>query len=120
MRIRWLVAGWALGNAVRRLSQRAGVTDAEAFGALPGDDVIAHPQGGVDPRGDRASGAGADLAVAGADGLWPGRLIHPRLGRPGPRAVPAPAHDPSPRSPNRLLLEFQSLAGGAGGADGAH
>ena len=43
MRIGWLVAGWALGSAVRRLSRRTGVTDADAFGALPGDDVIAHP-----------------------------------------------------------------------------
>jgi hypothetical protein len=43
MRVGWLGAGWALGRAVRRLSQRAGVTDAEAFGILPGDDVIAHP-----------------------------------------------------------------------------
>jgi hypothetical protein len=43
MRTGWLVAGWALGSAVRRLSRRAGVTDAEAFGTLPGDDVIAHP-----------------------------------------------------------------------------
>jgi hypothetical protein len=29
MRIRWLVVGWALGSAVRRLSQQTGVTDAE-------------------------------------------------------------------------------------------
>jgi hypothetical protein len=43
MRIRWLVAGWALGSAVRRLSRRTGVTDAEAYGTLPGDEVIAHP-----------------------------------------------------------------------------
>jgi hypothetical protein len=43
MRVGWVVAGWALGSAVRRLSQRTGVTDAEAYGALPGDDVIAHP-----------------------------------------------------------------------------
>jgi hypothetical protein len=43
MRIGWLVAGWALGSAVRRLSQRTGVTDAEAYGTLPGDEVIPHP-----------------------------------------------------------------------------
>jgi hypothetical protein len=42
-RLGWLVAGWALASAVRRLSQRTGVTDAEAYGTLPGDDVIAHP-----------------------------------------------------------------------------
>ena len=43
MRVGWLVVGWALGSAVRRLSQRTGVTDAEAFGTLSGDDVIPHP-----------------------------------------------------------------------------
>ena len=42
-RLGWLVTGWALGSAVRRLSQRTGVTDAEAHGTLPGDEVIAHP-----------------------------------------------------------------------------
>jgi hypothetical protein len=40
----WLAGGWrALGSAVRRLSRRTGVTDAEAYGTLPGDDVIPHP-----------------------------------------------------------------------------
>jgi hypothetical protein len=34
MRVGWLVAGWALGSAVRRLSRRTGVTDAEAPRAL--------------------------------------------------------------------------------------
>ena len=43
MRSGWLVAGWVAASAVRRLSRRTGVTDAEAFGSLPGDDVIAHP-----------------------------------------------------------------------------
>jgi hypothetical protein len=42
-RLGWLVAGWALAGALRRLSQRTGVTDAEAYGTLPGDEVIAHP-----------------------------------------------------------------------------
>ena len=32
-----------LAGVVRRLSRRTGVTDAEAYGTLPGDDVIAHP-----------------------------------------------------------------------------
>jgi hypothetical protein len=43
MRIRWLVAGWALASAIRRLSQRTGVTDAEAHRTLLGDEVIAQP-----------------------------------------------------------------------------
>jgi hypothetical protein len=38
-----VVAGWALGSAVRRLSHRTGVIDAEAFGTLPGNDGIPHP-----------------------------------------------------------------------------
>lgn len=34
------VTGWV---ALRRLARRSGVTDAEYFGPLPGDDVIPHP-----------------------------------------------------------------------------
>jgi hypothetical protein len=50
MRIRWLVAGWALASAVRRLSRRTGVTDAEAYGTLPGGG------GGCPPRGPSRPG----------------------------------------------------------------
>ncbi len=39
----WLAAGWVSGAAVRRLSMRTGVSDAEALGPLPGDDVLPHP-----------------------------------------------------------------------------
>ena len=37
--------GLGLGGiaALRRLSRRSGVTDAEHFGALPGDDLVPHP-----------------------------------------------------------------------------
>ncbi len=38
-----LAAGWALGAAARRLSVRTGVSDSEALGPLPGDDVLPHP-----------------------------------------------------------------------------
>ena len=37
------MCGWLLGAVARRLSTRTGVSDAEAYGALPGDDLIAHP-----------------------------------------------------------------------------
>jgi hypothetical protein len=38
-----LFAGWALTAVARRFSVRTGVSDAEAFGSLPGDEVIPHP-----------------------------------------------------------------------------
>ena len=38
-----MIGGWMLGAAVRRFSVRTGVSDEEAFGSLPGDDVIPHP-----------------------------------------------------------------------------
>jgi hypothetical protein len=59
MRIRWLVAGWALVSAVRRLSRRTGETDAEAYGTPPGDEVIARPHGPVAREGSDAPGPGA-------------------------------------------------------------
>jgi hypothetical protein len=37
------LGGWWLSTTARRLSVRTGVSDAEAFGSLPGDDVIGHP-----------------------------------------------------------------------------
>ncbi len=38
-----LLGGWLLGAASRRLSVRTGVSDAEAYGSVPGDDIIPHP-----------------------------------------------------------------------------
>ena len=38
-----LLGGWLLGAVARRVSIRTGVSDAEAYGSLPGDDLIAHP-----------------------------------------------------------------------------
>ena len=38
-----MLAGWALGTGVRRVSVRTGVSDEEALGSLPGDEFIAHP-----------------------------------------------------------------------------
>ena len=36
------VGGWLLGAVVRRVSVRTGVSDSEALGPLPGDEVIPH------------------------------------------------------------------------------
>jgi hypothetical protein len=118
MRTGWLVAGWALGSAVRRLSRRAGVTDAEAFGTLPGDDVIAHPMvewtRGITVR-------------ASPERIWPW-LVQMGYGRAGwytPTWIDQilepslfQLKTPSPRSPDRLLAEYQSLAVGDLIADG--
>jgi hypothetical protein len=38
-----MLGGWLLGAVTRRVSTRTGVSDAEAYGSLPGDDLIAHP-----------------------------------------------------------------------------
>lgn len=38
-----MLGGWLIGAVARRLSSRTGVSDAEAYGSLPGDDLIAHP-----------------------------------------------------------------------------
>src|SRR4051794_33425209 len=40
----WLLAGWLIGAAVRRVGVRTGVSDAEAYSPLPGDDLIPHPR----------------------------------------------------------------------------
>lgn len=37
------LAGWLVAGLVRRLSVRTGVSNEEAFGSLPGDEVIPHP-----------------------------------------------------------------------------
>jgi proline iminopeptidase len=118
VRIGWLVAGWTLGSAVRRLSQRTGVTDAEAYGALPGDDVIPHPM---------VEWTRGVTVQAGPERIWPW-LVQMGYGRAGwytpawvDRVIEPSLFQlktPSPRSPDRLLPEFQSLAVGDVIADG--
>jgi hypothetical protein len=118
MRVGWLVAGWALGSAVRRLSQRTGVTDAEAFGSLPGDEVIAHPM---------VEWTRGVTVQAPPERIWPW-LVQMGYGRAGwytPAWVDRilepslfQLQTPSPKSPERLLPEFQSLAVGDVIADG--
>lgn len=118
MRIGWLAAGWALGSGVRRLSQRTGVTDAEAFGTLPGDDVIPHPM---------AEWTRGVTVHAGPEHIWPW-LVQMGYGRAGwytpawvDRVIEPSLFQlrtPSPGSPERLLAEFQSLTVGDIIADG--
>ena len=109
MRIRWLVAGWALGSAVRRLSQRTGVTDAEAYGTLPGDEIIAHPMvewtRGVTVHAppERIWPWLLQMGYGRAGWYtpaWVDRIIEPTLFQLKP---------PFPTSPDRLMPEFQSL-----------
>jgi hypothetical protein len=117
-RVGWLVAGWALGSAVRRLSQRTGVTDAEAFGSLPGDEVIAHPM---------VEWTRGVTVHAPPERIWPW-LVQMGYGRAGwytPAWVDRilepslfQLQTPSPRSSERLLPQFQSLAVGDLIADG--
>lgn len=112
MRIAWLVAGWALGSAVRRLSQRTGVTDAEAFGTLQGDDVIPRPM---------VEWTRGVTVQAAPERIWPW-LVQMGYGRAGwytPEWVDRviepslfQLNTSSPRSADRLLPEFQSLAVG--------
>ena len=69
----WVLTGWVLGAAVRRVSVRTGVSDEEAYGPLPGDELIAHPMvewtRGVTVR-------------AAADRVWPW-LVQMGYGRGG-------------------------------------
>jgi hypothetical protein len=118
MRIGWLVAGWGLGSAVRRLSQRTGVTNAEASGSLPGDDVIAHPmvewtRGVTVKTPPKRIWPWLVQMGYGRAGwytpAWVDRIIEPTLFQ---------LKTPSPTSPDRLLAEFQSLGVGDLIADG--
>jgi hypothetical protein len=118
MRIGWLVAGWALGSVVRRVSQRTGVTDAEAFSTLPGDNVIDHP------RVEWTRGVSVQAAP---EQVWPW-LVQMGYGRAGwytPEWVDRVIEPtlfrlktPSPPSADRLLPQFQSIGVGDIIADG--
>lgn len=108
----WALAGWGLGAWVRRVSVRTGVSDAEAFGSLPGDEFIVHPMvewtRGVTVR-------------AAAERVWPW-LVQMGYGRGGwytPELVGLFANrwvfgvrQPFPASANRLLPEHQHVAVG--------
>jgi hypothetical protein len=72
-RIGWFTAGVAAAAGVRRLSTRTGVTDAEAFASLPGDDVIRQP---------RIQWTRGVTVAAPAAALWPW-LVQCGYGRAG-------------------------------------
>jgi len=107
-----MLGGWLLGAAVRRVSVRTGVSDAEAYGSLPGDDLIAHPMlewtRGVTVR-------------TSPDRVWPW-LAQMGYGRGGwytPEWVDLLANrwvfgvkHRFPASANRLLPEYQNVTVG--------
>ncbi len=111
-RAAWLLGGWMLGAAARRLSARTGVSDAEASGSLPGDEIIRHPMvewtRGVTVR-------------TPAERVWPW-LAQMGYGRGGwytPEWVDLFANRwvfgiraPFPKSAARLLPEYQDVAVG--------
>jgi hypothetical protein len=94
------------------------VTDAEAFGTLPGDEVIAHPM---------VEWTRGIIVHTPPERIWPW-LVQMGYGRAGwytPAWVDRilepslfQLQTPSPKSPHRLLPEFQSLAVGDLIADG--
>lgn len=107
-----VVGGWLLGAAVRRFSVRTGVSDSEAYGSLPGDDIIPHPMvewtRGITVRSD-------------PERVWPW-LAQMGYGRGGwytPDWVDLVANRwvfgqrrRSPASADRLLPEYQEVAVG--------
>ena len=107
-----VIGGWALGAVVRRFSVRTGVSDEEAFGSLPGDEIIPHPMvewtRGVTVRSE-------------PDRVWPW-LAQMGYGRGGwytPELVDLVANRwvfgqerRFPASANRLLPEYQQIQAG--------
>ena len=104
-----VLGGWVLSAAVRRFSVRTGVSDEEAFGSLPGDEIIPHPMvewtRGVTVRSE-------------PDRVWPW-LAQMGYGRGGwytPELVDLFANrwvfgqeGRFPASANRLLPEYQQI-----------
>ena len=118
MRVPWVLTGWMLCSAIRRVSQRTGVTDAEASGSLPRDNVIPHPMAewtrGVTVRAEPEHVWPWLVQMGyGRSGwytpTWVDRIVEPTLFQ---------QHIPSPRSADRLLPEHQTLAVGDVLADG--
>jgi len=110
--IGWLLGGWLLGAAVRRVSVRTGVSDAEAHGSLPGDDLIAHPM---------VEWTRGTTVRTPPDRVWPW-LAQMGYGRGGwytPQWVDLFTNRwvfgvkrPFPASANRLVPEYQNVAVG--------
>lgn len=107
-----MLAGWLLAGAVRRVSARTGVSDEEAFGSLPGDEIIPHPM---------IEWTRGVTVQAEPDQVWPW-LAQMGYGRGGwytPAWVDLFANRwvfgqkrPFPSSANRLLPEYQHVAVG--------
>lgn len=107
-----VLGGWVLGALVRRFSVRTGASDSEAFGSLPGDDIIPHPM----VEWTRAITVGDN-----PDRVWPW-LAQMGYGRGGwytPEWVDLFANRwvfgqarQFPASANRLLPEYQEIAVG--------
>lgn len=107
-----LLGGWLLGAGARRLSVRTGVSDAEAYGSLPGDDIIRHPM---------VEWTRGVTVQTTAERVWPW-LAQMGYGRGGwytPEWVDLFANRwvfgvraPFPKSANRLLPEHQHVAVG--------
>ena len=80
-RIGWYVLGSVLvGYGVLQvLGRRAGSTAEERRMRMPGDELVAQPH--IDqPRDQHRGPASGRVAVAHADGLAPGRLVHAGMG----------------------------------------
>jgi hypothetical protein len=107
-----VLGGWMLGAATRRLSVRTGVSDAEASGSLPGDEIIRHPM---------VEWTRGVTARTSAERIWPW-LAQMGYGRGGwytPEWIDLFANRwvfgiraPFPKSADRLVSEFQHVAVG--------
>lgn len=99
--------GLGLGGiaALRRLSRRSGVTDAEHFGALPGDDLVPHPM----VEWTRATTMGAP-----PEEVWPW-LVQMGYGRGGwytNERLDRIVWRVESRNADRILPEWQQLSEG--------
>ena len=107
-----VLAGWLLAGGVRRFSVRTGVSDGEAFGSLPGDEIIPHPM--IEWTRGVTVQAEPDLV-----GPWLAQMGYGRGGWYTPEWVDLFANRwvfgqkrPFPSSANQLLPEHQQVAVG--------
>jgi hypothetical protein len=106
------ISGLLLGAIVRRVTTRTGVSDTEAYGSLPGDDLIQHPM---------VEWTRGTTVRATPEQVWPW-LAQMGYGRGGwytPQLVDLFANrwvfghkTPYPQSAARLLPEYQHVAVG--------
>jgi proline iminopeptidase len=111
-RIGGVLGGWLLATGLHRVSVRTGVSDAEALGSLPGDEVIPHPM---------VESTRGVTARTSPDRVWPW-LVQMGYGRGGwytPEWVDLIANRwvfgetrRFPRSAEQLLPEYQHVAVG--------